>query len=934
MSPSKTRSSILFLGICAVVCITGCPPKEEPPRQAFVEPPRIVPEGIPQDVPLKHDPESLPQGARAFFPAFDGDTFFVSLPDPKEAEELSWEEVFNQVVTPSLRAIGFERLDEIMIPKGKGVEQPRAKLDTSPTNPRLEEFSREDVERIRQLGEEGISRLVEMGEGMTLQQYIADIERLEIQYPFLQAVGNVPIEHTTVLASRWEGETVTSITGRVFNQYVVANEVKLSPSQAATSVLKALRRVNGITGVGEPPERVELLLLPYGVQEGLAALRYSYRMPVQAQTAEFEGIWFVWLDAETASILELQPLVDTATARGRAYRRAPDLLPQTRLRSFQVDAASGGQYTLQRSGVFDRLDFQDDGYNASDVSISDSTNGSSATLANFDQATSGMNDAAAAVCNDDTVATPGADETFQQVHFFATLSTHYRQALNAGIYTPFPTSPWDLRVEVAGYCNGNATMKFGVCNGYFDPACPDVGMLNFAHDNTWIGHELAHNITGRQYTDRPMNWCLGPELDPGTPATPCPTPTGNYLYHDFADAWSAQFENTNCWSGWGSKNEGGIPNGSLNCVANTSEAGWSPRLHQVTVPFNAATPGDHFPEHRSLGTSGYADGQIAAAALWEVREGMRSKCRPSGTPQYGVRFMRTLRTTGWFGVSPGSSDQGIFRGLLDLEVKLLNQWFTAGTSGGPPAFKHNGPHTANKVTSGFARAGIFVIPHQCIDGNTGTSDPMRCPGGELGADAVIDIDDNDPADDPLVEGITHPEVDYLEKSGPPPTFHVWTGPRYQFSGGSANFPNPSLCNSRFRVQVANDSAFTVNLFQSGMNNVDRDPTTPNPECYGTWSPSPGQWNTLKNGGDRIYYRVTSSNPGNADQRTSTQPGNGLFTFPPPYAIINDTGTPAGCAVARFEHLGGTATQRGAALVVMWLPLAVLLFLRRRAARNG
>jgi len=932
MAPVLSASAIL------VIYLWGCP-KPRPKPEVPVESPRIFPPPIPENVRLKPNPQSLPSGAQALFPGFDGDAFFVSLPKPKEAGALSWRQVFDEVVTPTLRAVGFERsLNEILVPNGNGVNLPRAKLDTSLTNPTLLEFSRQDIDRIRRLKPAQIDTLVQMGEGMTFRQYKADIERLEIQYPFRQIVKDVPIEHTMVVASRWEGETITSITGRVFNQYVVTNQVKLTSRDAAQRVLEALRKVKGITDVTkEPPQRVELLLLPYGAAQNMTALRYSYRMPVQAQAGNMKGIWYTWLDAENGQILELQPLVDATSARGRTFRRAPDLLPATNLIPFEVDPAVGGQYTLQLSGVMNRVDFQGDGFNANDVSIPD-TPPSSSTFADFDQATNGINDAVNAVCNNDAGGTLGADETFQQVDFFAVIHNQYRQALNAGIYTPFPTSAWNPIVEDASFCNANSAMDYGACPGYFDPGCPDgiVGPfttagLNTAHDHTVVAHEVAHNITNRQYEDRPIDWCVGPTLEPGTPVAPCPVPTGDNLFHDYADAWADAFENINCTSGWFSKNVGAI-NGSLNCIGNTDEGGGLPRLHQVTVPFNPATPGDHFPEHRSLATGGYADGQISAAALWQVRAGMRSKCRPSGTPQYLVRFMRALRTTGWFSTTPSGNDKGIYRALVDLEVKMLNQWYTAGTAGGPPAFAHNGPHTSSKVTSGFAKAGVFLIPSQCIDSDATTSDPIRCPSGELGADAVVDINDNDPADDPVVDGVTHPEVDYLEQTGSSPTFHVWTGPRYKFSGTSATFPNPSPCNSQFQVEVANNDAFTLNVVTSGFITVDTDPTTPAPECYGTWTPTAAQWSTL-NTGSRIYYRVRTQNTVGGDERVSTQPGQGLYSVPPPYAIINATGTPGGCAVAHFEHFGGSTTQRAVALLVMWLPLAVIVLLRRHARQR-
>ena len=150
---------------------------------------------------------------------------------------------------------------------------------------------------------------------------------------------------------------------------------------------------------------------------------------------------------------------------------------------------------------------------------------------------------------------------------------------------------------------------------------------------------------------------------------------------------------------------------TANCTGPTSEAGALPRLGQLTVPFDPLAPGDHFPEHRAIATGDYADGQIAAAALWSVRQGMRSKCLPSGTPQFFVRLVRALWNFG-FSTAPTCSgcDRDIYRALQDLLRQLVQQWATSGQPGGPPGFAHNGAHTTNKVTSGFARAGVFLVP--------------------------------------------------------------------------------------------------------------------------------------------------------------------------------------------------------------------------------
>jgi hypothetical protein len=274
-----------------------------------------------------------------------------------------------------------------------------------------------------------------------------------------------------------------------------------------------------------------------------------------------------------------------------------------------------------------------------------------------------------------------------------------------------------------------------------------------------------------------------------------------------------------------------------------------------------------------------------------------SKSRLSGLPQFGVRLQRALMQTGFFGSAPDTSDTGIYRLLYDLAIKMTDQWATSGSPFGAPAFQHDGPHTTNKVTAGFARAGIFLIPYQCLDGRSATKDPTSCPSGENGGDAVVDIDDNDPSDDPVVNGVPQPEVDALRLGGPAPTFRVWTGPRYRLKGakGASSITNPAPCNSRFRVEVSTDPSFpTGSTVGSAWRTVNRNPSSSTlPACYGEWTPSSADWTTLQaaGAGSRIYYRARTQDSGGKNDRWSTLPGNGLWTVPPPSAVITPTGQP-------------------------------------------
>ncbi|MEK9629951.1 MAG: hypothetical protein VW455_13140, partial [Nitrospinota bacterium] len=195
---------------------------------------------------------------------------------------------------------------------------------------------------------------------------------------------------------------------------------------------------------------------------------------------------------------------------------------------------------------------------------------------------------------------------------------------------------------------------------------------------------------------------------------------------------------------------------------------------------------------------------------------------------------------------------------------------------------------------GFARTGIFLVPPECIDGDASTFKAGHCPksrGGESGADAVIDIKDNDPLDDHNYGGVVHRETDYLEIGGPAPTFEVWTGPRYRldFPNRVATFNNPAPCNNKFKVEVSTDENFSSGtIIRSPWLDVDTDPTTPgSPECYGTWTPSTSDWDALQAHGPStlIYYRTLTLKAGERrSRRISTRPG-GLWNVQPSYAVL-------------------------------------------------
>lgn len=931
------RAMVQWVSLVSVVTLAGC--------QSDV-PPTIFPPPLPRlKIEKEFEAAALAQkgaaatalfkeGATAILPVFDAEGFFVSLPP----------QLAGDPVDQVLKAVGFD--DEttgLEIRRAREVAVPAADLAglASAVCRGLPKKKGDQVEKQKEKGGEArgicdalaqgfqpsmaMDKLLKASYGMNFQQFKNVIERREVQTFFQQfrevkpnenpnkyvVAKKVPIEHLGFFARGGEREKGKFVAGRVITiKPEVLNEVRINEKAAADAAKEALENFRGISSV-QTPDRVELLLLPYGEAKRhgrrVPALRYVYRMPIVAEYGRQKGLFYVWLDAKDGSIRALQPLLPRRSsqvavpAQGWTFNRHAGLALRVTPDPFEVDAAANGWYVLQLSGVFGRVDRRGDNLFDDEVSIPENTDGSSPTFANFEQP---------------KLRDP-AKSGFEEVDLLATLNRYRKMANEIRVFQPFPA-------PLPGKASGQIRIAFAVesdwsCGGYARADSITFGRCSNGQepirDHTVVAHEMGHLLTLRQTMGRPADWCNGPASGEASTA-PCSLPSQSVpiAFHDFADTWAHAFENTNCFGGW-------VGN-SPACKYHDEDGG----LQRKADPDS-----DHFPEHRHNGYQGdYADMQIAAAALWAVRQGVLSKDasreRTVGAMLFLTRFAGALRTIGWFGKPPNmggwyglepltsarwfgvttitNTDRDIYLGLLDLEIQLANQWAQAGST------EQDGAHVMNKVTAGFARAGIFMVPVVCIDGDPSTTDQSRCletEGGESGGDAVIQVDDNDPNDDiPDPDGgFVHPEWDYLKRDGWPPSFRIWTGPRYVFdSDGQAQLPEKTgrqaPCNTHFEIEVSDQVDSMGNLTgtvkNSGELKVEVAPQRNSSTlCYGVWTIPQTDWDALDDG-ERIYYKVKTwsldAKSGKViNERDSTKPGNGLFRVTPPYAVVTNTGSP-------------------------------------------
>jgi hypothetical protein len=312
-----------------------------------------------------------------------------------------------------------------------------------------------------------------------------------------------------------------------------------------------------------------------------------------------------------------------------------------------------------------------------------------------------------------------------------------------------------------------------------------------------------------------------------------------------------------------------------NC-AGATETGFAPRQCEGV---------DVFPEHRYLGTAAlfkesHSDAQMMCWALWNMRREYQ-EAGALGVLSTNVSLMKGMTTAG-LGIIAGISDQRVHDSFVDLERQLVTNcgtsWYT------------------EKIVSSFARAGLFLSDRE----------------------AIIDIDD-----------------DYLNRtSTTPPTFTIWTGRDYTFSGGNTVTAGTLPFNTSFVVDVASDAAFTSNVFSSGtLGGV-----VSAAGGIATWQLTAAMWNTLK-AGDKLYYRVRTMDGTGGNVRNSSGTGDGTVTgIALPFAVINDSGEcECTCGTSSSGTSGSNRLPGGrttATALLFAIPIAYAFYRKTRVRKSA
>ncbi len=547
---------------------------------------------------LEYNLRQVPfKNASGQLPAFEGENFQLNI----NGQSLKEQKDAKQIISSFLEALKSPlRMDEEL--------RQSIKATTLKANPgyideqiRLGKVSKKEKlkREMNDASKSSANMLDELGNDLKLQA-----DGSVTIYRYDQYFKDVIIDNTAISVSNRSANGITSVHGKFYNTVKPSNNRSLPLGDAVAKAIEQLRRENKYEKI-RGSEKGEMVLLPYA-----DGFNYAWKTTVTA-----DGPYEVWIDAENGKVLQLFPLFFFSdNAKGLVFN--PDPFAGTKEMTFEVNAPSGGIYTLTKTGYMTMANAGADGTTGV-VQVNDDGSGT----ANFNIAP--INGTVV-----EKVSLPGYNGLFQQVNTYAHTFNErkYYELIgseNFGVV--------NITVNQGGEDNAHPN-SFFTCSGTLTGATGCGNIYNTAIDATVVAHEFGHVLDGMQYA-------LGGGHMTGA------------LNEGMSDYWSCTTFNMDIVAGWTAHN-----------CPTPVQSGWLPRQMEAL---------DVFPDHKSLAgasNENHSAGQIIAWAMWNARQRMND-ATTFGTLSLDMNTLKAETTAG-VGVLLDGSDKSIHDSYQNLLKQL------------------------------------------------------------------------------------------------------------------------------------------------------------------------------------------------------------------------------------------------------------------------
>ena len=423
-------------------------------------------------------------------------------------------------------------------------------------------------------------------------------------YRFDQYFDDVIIDNTAISITNRNENEIASVQGKFYNTVNPTNKSSLSLKEAASRAMAQIRKENKLE-ILRASNKGEMVLLPYS--EGF---KYVWKTEISS-----DGPYQVWIDAETGKVLQLFPLFFFSdNAKGLVFN--PDPFAGTKEMTFEVDAATGGVFTLTKTGYMTMANAGADGTTGV---VQVNSNG----LATADFNVAPINGTVV-----ENVSQAGYNGLFQQVNVYAHTFNERKYYELIGSHD---FGIVNITVNQGGEDNAHPN-SFYTCSSTLTGATGCGNLYNTAIDATVVAHEFGHVLDAMQYA-------IG-----GGHMTAA-------INEGMSDFWSCTVLNKDIVAGWSAHN-----------CAGPTQSGWLPRQMEAL---------DVFPDHKSLaGASNeeHSSGQIIAWAMWNARQRMND-ATSFGTLSIDLNTLKAETTAG-IGVLLNGTDKSIHDSYLNLLKQL------------------------------------------------------------------------------------------------------------------------------------------------------------------------------------------------------------------------------------------------------------------------